>query len=142
MNRAVFDTGVVVSALLFRSGPVAELRDLWRSNRLEAIVSRETVTELIRVLAYPKFELTAGEIEAVLGDYLPYTRSLASLEAPRRRLPNLPRCRDAADQVFLELAARARADVLVSGDRDLLALADRVSFALEDPATCLARFRS
>ena len=145
MSRAVFDTGVVVSALLFRTGPVAELRDLWRSNRLEAIVSRETVTELIRVLAYPKFALTAGEIEAVLGDYLPFTRSLASLaplDAPRRRLPNLPRCRDAADQVFLELAARARADVLVSGDRDLLALADRVSFALEDPATCLARFRS
>lgn len=140
MTRAVFDTGVVVSALLFRSGPVTRLRAHWRAGLVEAIVSHETLAELVRVLAYAKFSLTADEIEALLGEYLPFTLPLDSLGDARRRLPRLPRCRDAADQPFLDLAARSRADVLVSGDRDLLALAGETPFAIEDPVTYLARF--
>ena len=43
--------------------------------------------------------------------------------APPAALPPLPHCRDADDQKFLELAARCRADVLVTRDRQLLRLA-------------------
>ena len=73
---AVFDTGVVVSALLFRSGPVARLRAHWRAEEVEALVCRETVGELVRVLAYPKFALAADEVELLLAEYLPGTRSV------------------------------------------------------------------
>jgi putative PIN family toxin of toxin-antitoxin system len=139
VTRVVFDTGAVVSALLFRSGPAARLRDHWRSGRVEAVVSPEMLDELVRVLAYPKFALTPEEIELLLADYLPFTRSSLTLRAAKPRA-RLPRCRDAADQHFLELAAAVRAAVLVTGDRDLLALAGRVPFAIEDPCAYLARF--
>jgi predicted nucleic acid-binding protein len=52
----------------------------------------------------------------------------------------LPRCRDAADQIFLELALAGGAEVLVSGDRDLLALSGKAPFAIENVASWLARF--
>lgn len=137
MIRAVFDTGVVVSALLFRSGPVARLRAHWLSGAVEALVCRETLGELVRVLAYPKFALGAAEVELLLAEYLPGTRSVRLPSAARARLP---RCRDADDQIFLELALAGRAEVLVSGDRDLLALCGRTPFAIESVASYLARF--
>jgi len=135
--RAVFDTGVVVSALLFRSGPVARLRAHWRAEEVEALVCRETVGELVRVLAYPKFALAADEVELLLAEYLPGTRSVRLPSAPRA---SLPRCRDADDQIFLELALAGGAEVLVSGDRDLLALAGKTPFAIESVTSWLARF--
>lgn len=137
MIRAVFDTGVVVSALLFRSGPVTRLRAHWRSGEVEALVCRETVDELLRVLAYPRFALAEAEIEALLAEYLPWTRSV---RLPAKSARRLPRCRDPHDQVFLELAAAGGAAVLVTGDRDLLDLSDPAPFAIEDVAAYLARF--
>ena len=139
MISAVFDTGVVVSALLFRSGPVTRLRAHWRSRDVEALVCRETVGELVRVLAYPKFALAAPDVELLLAEYLPGTRSVRLPSAPRAPLP---RCRDAADQVFLELALAGAAEVLVSGDRDLLALSGKTPFAIESVAAWLARFEA
>ena len=139
MIRAVFDTGIVVSALLFRSGPVTRLRAHWSSGGVQALVCRETVGELVRVLAYPKFALAAGEVEALLAEYLPWTRSIRLPPAPR---VHLPRCRDADDQIFLELAAAGGADFLVSGDRDLLALSGRTPFAIENVTSYLARLSS
>ncbi len=68
--RVVFDTNTVISALLFGHGQLNWLRDHWRSDDVVALVSRPTVDELIRVLAYPKFNLDKVEIEALLADYL------------------------------------------------------------------------
>ena len=117
--RVVFDTGVIVSALVFASGRLAWLRGEWREGRAVPLVSRPTVEELLRVFAYPKFALAQEERDDLLGDYLPY----AEVVAPPKRRPRVPRCRDPEDIMFLELAASARADALVTGDGDLLALA-------------------
>lgn len=73
----------------------------------------------MRVLQYPKFKLSSGDREELLADYLPYCRSV---RAPAR-LPKLPVCRDANDQMFVELAAVGKADWLVTGDKDLLVMA-------------------
>lgn len=113
--RVVFDTNTVISALLFEQGQLSWLRDHWRSDDVAALVSRATVEELIRVLAYPKFDLDKVEIEALLGDYLPFTETVAVSSQP----PS-PQCRDLDDQMFVDLAIQGRADVLVTGDRALL----------------------
>ena len=55
----------------------------------------------------------------MLADYLPYCQSV---RIPAR-LPKLPQCRDASDQMFIELAAVGEADLLVTADQDLLVLA-------------------
>lgn len=115
----VLDTNLVLSALIFSKGRLAELRSAWQRGRCVTLASTATATELIRVLAYPKFKLSASDQEELLADYLPHCRSV---RIPAR-LPKLPQCRDANDQMFLELAAVGKADFLVTGDKDLLVLA-------------------
>ncbi|MBX7246231.1 MAG: putative toxin-antitoxin system toxin component, PIN family [Candidatus Sumerlaeaceae bacterium] len=117
-RRAVFDTNTVISALLFSSGRLAWLREEGAAGRAIPVVCAETVSELLRVLSYPKFRLTPGEQEILLGDYLPYAETARLLA----KWPPTPRCRDKCDQVFLALASHAKADALVTGDSDLLAL--------------------
>lgn len=126
--RVVLDTGVVLSALLFPEGRLRWLLDAWRSQRLVPHVSTETAAELIRALAYPKFGLDEGEIQILLGDYLPHAEVVDTIAA--ENLVDLPRCRDPDDQIFLALTATARADALVTGDRALLELASRAPFQI------------
>lgn len=116
--RIVVDTNIVVSALVFRSGRVAWMRQAWQHGTLVPLVCRETIDELLRVLAYPKFRLTAEEREELLAEFLPYAE-VVRLPTP---WPDLPQCRDAKDQMFLVLAHVTKADMLVSGDADLLAM--------------------
>ncbi|MDT8376835.1 MAG: putative toxin-antitoxin system toxin component, PIN family [Mariprofundaceae bacterium] len=134
--RIVFDTNTVISALLFEKGQLAWLRDYWRRGEHQFLISRSSVQELIRVLAYPKFGLNKQEIEAILGDYLPYTETV---DLPAK-LPKLPQCRNASDQMFIELAFIGKADVLVSGDADLLEMAGACPFNIESPAQFAERF--
>lgn len=127
IERVVFDTTTVISALLFANGHLAWLRAHWRRGKCLPLVSRDTAAELTRVLAYPKFKLSADDRFELLADYLPYCETLDD--------PPLStyRCRDVSDQIFLDLAHAARADSLVSGDRDLIVLADSTEFLSETP---------
>lgn len=133
--RLVLDTNTVLSALLFSNGRLVWLRQAWQAQRFVPLVSRATVEELIRVLAYPKFKLTAAEREDLLADYLPFCET-----ANVPDLTNLPACRDAADMPFLALTLAAKADALVSGDADLLVLVDDFSIAIVAPSKIATLF--
>ncbi len=133
--KVVLDTGVVVSALLFPSGRLGWLRACWVERAVTPLASQPTIDELLRVLAYPKFQLAREEIEAVLAAYLPHCETVKR-GSPRVRLP---RCDDPHDQVFLELAARGRAELLVTGDRDLLRLRGRTPFEVVSAAELAGR---
>lgn len=124
--RVVFDTNVVMSALVFAGGISTRLREGWQSDTCVPLVSTVTVQELIRVLAYPKFRLSADEQHELLADYLPYA---TSIRIPQPT-PAVPACRDPFDLPFLHLAVAGKADALISGDKDLLALAGRTRFAI------------
>jgi putative PIN family toxin of toxin-antitoxin system len=131
--RAVFDTNVIVSALVF-GGRLLWLRRVWANGTVIPIMCRETVTELLRVLAYPKFRLTDAERDALLGDYLPFGETVTL----PTDLPVLPRaCRDRNDAVFLHLCIASQADMLVSGDADLTVLAS--IYPVASPATLRER---
>jgi putative PIN family toxin of toxin-antitoxin system len=125
--RVVFDTTTVVSALLFANGRLAWLRRHWREGECVPLLSAATAAELTRVLAYPKFQLTREEREELLAEYVPCCTIVERV----KRCPES--CRDAHDQPFLDLAQSGEADVLVSGDKDLLALAGKTGFAIETP---------
>ena len=118
--RVVLDTNVVLSALVFGGGLPGAVRAAWQSGALRPLASAATVQELVRVLAYPKFRLSAAEQEELLADYLPYVQTVRIPNPP----PVVPACRDPLDEPFMQLALTGRARVLVSGDRDLLAVAD------------------
>lgn len=132
--RIVCDTNVVVSALLFADGRLAWLRQCWRDGVIIPLLSEGTVRELMTVLAYPKFRLTADDIDALLSDYLPYGQSIH----PLPEQPRAPRCRDLSDQLFVDLALAGNADFLVTGDKDLLALDGQLPCAVVTPAALCA----
>ncbi|MBT2325797.1 putative toxin-antitoxin system toxin component, PIN family [Variovorax paradoxus] len=124
-RRVVFDTNVVLSALLFGGPATRRLRSLWQQGACTPLVSTATAGELVRVLGYPKFRLSPQEREELLADYLPFAQVVA-LPDPA---PAVPVCRDPFDLPFLQLAAAGKA-TLVTGDRDLLVLAGTTRFPI------------
>jgi len=135
--RVVLDTNVVLSALIFEGGRLAWLRRAWMTGDVIPLVSRATVEELLRALAYSKFKLTREDRDELLAEYLPFVESLTdpgTVEA-------LPQCPDRDDQKFLELAAAAGASHLVTGDGALLDVAGQCHFEIVTPAQFQALFR-
>ncbi len=127
--RLVLDTNTVVSALLFPQGRLSWIRLAWQAGQLVPLVSRPTASELIRVLAYPKFKLTEDEQSDLLADFLPWCNVVDDSAAPEPQVT----CRDPADLPFLRLALATRADALVSGDKDLLALKQSTAITIITP---------
>jgi putative PIN family toxin of toxin-antitoxin system len=123
----VFDTTIVVSALVFANARLTWLRQHWREGDCVPLISHATAAELTRVFGYPKFHLSSDDRRELLAEYLPYCEVI---EATRRCKLD---CRDASDQPFLDLAQSGKADLLVSGDRGLLALAGETRFLIETP---------
>ncbi|WP_218653146.1 putative toxin-antitoxin system toxin component, PIN family [Nostoc sp. TCL26-01] len=121
----VIDTNIIISALIF-AGRVSRLRLAWQDDLFTPLVSKATTTELIRVLAYPKFKLTPTEQEDLLADYILFCEAVTIPD----RLPVIPECRDPFDLPFLLLAVVSEADYLVTGDRDLLSLKDNFSCSI------------
>jgi putative PIN family toxin of toxin-antitoxin system len=117
--RVVLDTNVVLSALLFGGGSPALIRSGWQSGRFIPLASTVTAQELMRVLSYPKFRLSAAEQAELLADFMPWVEAVQVPDPP----PRVPPCRDPLDLPFLHLAVAGKARALVSGDRDLLTLA-------------------
>jgi uncharacterized protein len=116
VTRVVIDTNVVVSALLFGGTP-GRLIDCWRTGRIQPFASPTIVEEYLRVLAYPRFELSEAEIE-----YLLYRQVLAFFEPgdPETGPAVIPE--DPSDDAFLYCAVAARACAIISGDHHLLDL--------------------
>ncbi|MSP38421.1 MAG: putative toxin-antitoxin system toxin component, PIN family [Deltaproteobacteria bacterium] len=115
--RVVLDTNVIISALLF-SGRTSELTALWQSGEITPLLSKDILDEYIRVLAYPKFHLTAAEIKSLIAEeVLPYVQ----IVRPRQRFSVIRR--DPSDNKFIECAVAGKSRVIVSGDKDLLSLA-------------------
>ena len=114
--RVVLDTNILVSSLLF-TGRASQLVPLWKEGVIVLLVSKEIVKEYLRVFSYPKFSLTEGDIQTVLHEEI-----LPFVEVVRITSPFPPTCRDPDDDRFLACAVAGKADGLISGDNDLLAL--------------------
>jgi len=108
---------------VFTYGRSVALREAWQGGRCEPLVSKATLNELIRVLGYPKFKLIADEQRELLSDYLPYCRTVTIPAKP----PKTPPCRDPFDLPFLQLAIVGKAEVLVTGDQDLLGIEGKLT---------------
>lgn len=114
--RCVFDTNVLVSALLFdQSTPAQAFFAALHTG--EIIMSADVIAELNDVLGREKFNryVTEEERERFVRSLLGETE-LIEIEQ------KIQACRDPKDDKFLELAVNGGADCIVSGDEDLLVL--------------------
>ena len=120
MPRVVIDPGVLVSALISRTGAPARLLRHWLDGALDLLVSPALLSELESVLARPKFGryFTQGEAAAFVALLRERGLELSDPEEAKKR------SRDPADDYLLALAERGAADVLISGDRHLTELVE------------------
>jgi putative PIN family toxin of toxin-antitoxin system len=113
-KRVVFDTNILVSALVFPGGrgEAALRRIIEQTDQL--VLSRPIVDELLDVLAR-KFARDAEELAHVAV----FVTELAVVVAPKRRLRVV---KDDPDNRILECAVAGGAEAIVTGDKALLAL--------------------
>ncbi len=130
-QRIVIDTNVYVSRLLREaSTPGRAVARAWR----EAIplLSIATWQELRAVLAREKLAryIQPGQLE-------PYLSQVWKFAEPVKIPSPIRACRDPRDDKFLEVAVHGRADLILSGDADLLALYPFRGIAIVTPAEFL-----
>ena len=116
VKRVVIDTNVLISALLFGGEP-GELIPLWKSGRIQPLASNEIIDEYLRVLAYPKFKLSAEEINFIL-----YHEILPHFEVVRAKLGSVIIRDDPSDDKFIRCAEAGKAKFIISGDQHLIRL--------------------
>jgi uncharacterized protein len=120
--RAVLDPNVIISALLSPAGNAARLLKAWEHGEFELIASAALLEELQRALAYPKLRRhISGQEAAGVVRWLTESATLAGDPAA----PPPVRSDDPGDDYLIALAASRQA-ILVSGDKHLLDLADRI----------------
>ena len=119
MRRAVIDTNTWVSGLVW-SGAPRRVAQLVLRSELSCFSSRELMAELERVLSYPRIlkvlttrGLTASDLVRQIG----LVSDLVMAPALKH-----PVCRDPDDDAVLACALAAGAELIVSGDKDLLVL--------------------
>lgn len=129
----VCDTNVLISGILFRGHPRRILLLASRSI-IRNCISPDLLSEVDEVLRRPKFGLTSGQVDGIV-ELMRDTFDIVRPDAPVRAIVE-----DPADNRVLEAAAAASADIIVSGDRHLLALGEWKGIRIVPPAEFLELF--
>ncbi len=120
MLDVVLDTNVIVSGTIIRRGVPFVILEAWRAGAFRLVSSRHQQRELIDALKRPKFltsyDVTRQDI-AVLVRRMRRTALIVSLASS---VPSI--ARDPDDDFVISAAMNGPADLLVTGDKDLLSL--------------------
>jgi putative PIN family toxin of toxin-antitoxin system len=132
-ERVVIDTNVLISGL-FSTTSTPALAVEKAITQAQLVATTATLRELIETVLQPKFDryVSHERREALL-------QRVASLVEMIEVLQHVRASRDPKDDKFLEAAVNGRANVLVTGDRDLLDLNPFRGIAIVTPADYVAR---
>lgn len=134
--RLVLDTNVVISALLWGGTP-ERLIELAGDGSVELVTSRGLLDELAELLGRPKLAAKlARDGQSATEIVTRYAQAAEVVEAPPVTGSGI---RDPDDAVVLGCAIAARAQAIVSGDKDLLSLGVYQEIPILSPTQCLAR---
>jgi putative PIN family toxin of toxin-antitoxin system len=115
-GRFVFDTNVIVSALLMKKSTARDALDKARAAGA-ILLSMDVIEELREVLSRRAFDRYIDE-----EDRLRFLALLVKEATLVEITQKVKECRDPKDDKFLELAVNGSADFIVSGDKDLQVL--------------------
>jgi uncharacterized protein len=134
MLRVVLDSNVILSGLMSPKGTTGQIVQAWKDNRVTLLMCEAQLEEIKRVLAYPKIQKRlnwSAEKINLFVKLLAYRSEYVDISGVKAHVPQ-----DADDEMLLVTLMAAKADYLVSGDSDLLALHE--SYAITTPAQFLA----
>ena len=133
--RAVVDTNILVRALIKPQGSVGPVLRRLRDGAYRLLYSESLLAELVDVLSRPRIRNKYGIGRDDVATVLTLIELRGELVMPRRRITV---CRDPKDDQVLEAAIAGRADIIVSGDDDLLVLHPFESIPIVIPSIFLA----
>jgi uncharacterized protein len=117
----VLDTNVLSSGIAYPNSIPGKIIAAWRNGGIEVVLSHYILGELLRVL--PKLNHRLGWSQQEIQDFIDSLAFLANLVEP---LPtDESNLRDQADQPVLGTLLASKVNYLVTGDKDLLALANQ-----------------
>lgn len=119
--KVVLDTNVWVSAWLWRGIPSNFIR-LARQKEIIICTSEPLLTELENTLSYQKLQKKIRSLNFTKEQLLIGTREISNIY-PITEL-NVPELRDPDDNIILATAIASNADVIITGDQDLLTLVE------------------
>jgi len=122
--RVCLDTNVLVAAFATRGLCADVFRTVLAEHDL--VIGDVILAELRRVLT-TKFKVPADRMESIEAVFAPFPR------IPKPAAPGLASIRDPADRWVFATAVAERADVLVTGDQDLLAVRDESPLLVLEP---------
>jgi putative PIN family toxin of toxin-antitoxin system len=132
-ERIVVDTNVLISRLLLpASVPGRAIRQAVDTGQL--VVSAATMEELATVLGRRKFDPYLS-----IADRQEFIRLLGRIAEMIPIVRVVRACRGPRDDKFLEVAVNGRADLIITGDRDLLELNPFMDIAILSPVAYVAR---
>jgi putative toxin-antitoxin system toxin component, PIN family len=133
-NRFVVDTNVLISALLFNNSVPFRAIELAEKQGI-ILYSEATLNELEQVLNRKKFNkyLSLEDRQVFLLKFISASELVSITE-------KIAVCRDEKDHKFLELAVSGNANVIVTGDLDLLVLNPFQSVEIITPDIFIDRF--
>jgi len=127
--RVVLDTNVLLSGLMFPDGAPGRVVAAWRAARFELVISVHQLAEIGRALAYPKIRRILDWDDRHIEQFIRqlYIRAqIVDLDKVSVEVPA-----DPDDAPILATLVAAKADVLITGDGDLLAM--RGQYAILTP---------
>jgi uncharacterized protein len=123
--RVVLDTNVLLSGIAYPASVPGKILTAWRHGSVDVLLSAFILEELRRVL--PRLTHRHGLTAAEIDDLVDVLSIQAEVIEPLPRVE--PDLRDPDDQpvlgTLLTALKTSGADYLVTGDKDLLAMADR-----------------
>ena len=134
--RLVFDTNIIISALLFEGSKPSKAFDIGLKQGV-ILFSSSTLTELEEVLWRSKLDpyISHEERRQFLASFILHTTPVEANET-------ISGCRDPKDNMFPELAVYGKADFIVSGDKDLLILNPFRNIQIVSPDSFITDFHS
>ena len=136
--RVVLDTNVIVSATLIRGGNEDQILRAWQHGSFDLVLSPPILEELGRALFYERLRkfrwMTDGEVAELL-------RALAAGGVVVSGRVKVKASRDPDDDKFLAAAIEGVAEVVVTGDRDLLDLKSHRGVRIVRPTRFLTTIR-
>jgi putative PIN family toxin of toxin-antitoxin system len=130
----VLDSNVVMAGFLW-PGICTQFFDMANAGCIEPFTSRDLLDEISEVLRRPKHAQhvarTGFTVEQLVSQYQRFAKRIPTQKFTRQI------CRDADDDAVLACALAAKADMLVTGDKDLLVLHPWHDIQILNPADAL-----
>jgi putative PIN family toxin of toxin-antitoxin system len=121
--KCAIDTNLLISATFNHTTPPAQVLAAWRMGHIEWVTCSEQMTEVGLALFRPKILTRSVGGLPLAQSLVGQMQQLCSLKTLLKPLPAI--CRDPRDDYLFALHDQGHIDMIVSGDKDVLALKPR-----------------